>query len=779
MIFRFGPFELDAGRFLLTRAGEPVAVEPRVLEMLVYLVEHRDQLVGRDELLDAVWKRRFFGKGLLSQSVYAARQALGDDPRDPRYIETVRGRGVRFIAPVTTANPPDAEPRIASDLPVSRRTSGRQSRRPRVTWLAAGALAAVVAGAGITRMLLTQSEHGRPESIAFLPLVNATEHEEFAWIELGLADMLTRSLDRQPGASVVPTTQVIAALNRLPNDGDDRIGFGVTDALRLARFTGARWVVSGVFSRDRGVFQLWTTIHDTRSHPVSFRLSGSEVLPLADDLNRAVAQRIGAGPPPGLSERYSNDPFTQQSYAAGMQAQIRGNAEEARRYFEMCLERSPEMIWARYELALALRKLGDREESQRLSEEVLVAARSRGDGELASAALNNLGILAWARNQIPEAEAHLIEALAYHRESGLRRGEAANLVNLGILSSQRSNWDDANRRYESALALFRELGDLSGEAVVYNSLGVLAWRRGEVDRSETMHTRALELRRRLGLRAHEAASLHNLGTIAHARGDLDRAVQLFDQALALRQDLGDREGAASTLSTLAAVAIDRGSLAVAESRLRESLAVFRDLGRTEKEAHSVAHLVTVARRRGERDVARRLAGDSVHLFRELADRAGEAAGLAAMAELAAEDGDRGHALELLTAAGRLAEDAASPVVSAALALARGRVAHAAGEYAEAERQFRQALEVSRSAGLGRGHVEAAVDLASLMARGGRRREAEFVLATLPGRWAATPLVEETRRVLLRGLVAGAGVQTGQAIDGAAGEEGRTVAAQLP
>lgn len=779
MIFLFGPFELDAGRFLLTRDGEPVAVEPRVLEMLVYLVQHRDQLVGREELLEAVWKRRFFGKGLLNQSVYAARQALGDDPRDPRYIETVRGRGVRFIAPVTAASQTDVEPRTTPDSPVSERASSGWLRHTRVAWLAAGALAAVAAAVGITRILPSQSGHGHPESIAFLPLVNATEHEEFAWIELGLADMLARSLDRKSGASVVPTTQVIAALDRLPNGAGGRIGFGAKDALQLARFTGARWVVSGVFSRDRNTFQLWTTLHDTRSHPVSFRLSGSEVLPLADDLNRAVAQRIGAGPPPGLSERYSDDPFTQQSYAAGMQAQIRGNAEEARRYFEMCLERSPEMTWARYELALTLRKLGDHESSRRLSEEVHVTARSRGDGELASAALNNLGILAWARNQISEAEAYFTEALAFHRESGLRRGEAANLVNLGILASQRSNWDEANRRYESALGLFQELGDLSGEAVVYNSLGVLAWRRGEVDRSETMHTRALELRRRLGLRAHEAASLHNLGTIAHARGELDRAVRLFDQALTLRQDLGDREGTASTLSTLAVVAIDRGSLAVAENRLRDSLAVFREMGRTEKEAHSVAHLVTVARRRGERDDARRLAEESVQLLRELGDRAGEAAGLAVLAELAAEDGDQGRAQELLAAAARMTEDTATPAASAALALARGRAAHAAGEYAEAERQFRQSLAISRSAGLGRGQVEAAVDLASLMAARGRRREAESVLDSLPGRWAAAPMVEEARRMLRGRLVASGNVQTVPAREGDARGDTRTVAAQRP
>lgn len=101
MVFRFGSFRLDPDRFELSRDGQPVAAEPQVLQLLLHLVRHRDRMVSKDELADAVWSGRPVSDASISSRVRLARRALGDDGERQALISTVHGLGFRFVAPVT------------------------------------------------------------------------------------------------------------------------------------------------------------------------------------------------------------------------------------------------------------------------------------------------------------------------------------------------------------------------------------------------------------------------------------------------------------------------------------------------------------------------------------------------------------------------------------------------------------------------------------------------------------------------------------------------------
>ena len=94
----FGEVELDLAGHEIRRSGEPVPVEPQVFDVLAYLVEHRDRLVPKTELLDEVWGDRFVSESALTSRIKAARRAVGDNGRDQRVIRTVHGRGYRFVA---------------------------------------------------------------------------------------------------------------------------------------------------------------------------------------------------------------------------------------------------------------------------------------------------------------------------------------------------------------------------------------------------------------------------------------------------------------------------------------------------------------------------------------------------------------------------------------------------------------------------------------------------------------------------------------------------------
>jgi eukaryotic-like serine/threonine-protein kinase len=99
-LYEFGPFLLDPAERTLRREGEPVPLTPKVLDMLVVLVENSGRLLNKKDLMEAVWPDSFVEEGNLSFNVSSLRKALGEDPKEPLYIETVPRRGYRFTANV-------------------------------------------------------------------------------------------------------------------------------------------------------------------------------------------------------------------------------------------------------------------------------------------------------------------------------------------------------------------------------------------------------------------------------------------------------------------------------------------------------------------------------------------------------------------------------------------------------------------------------------------------------------------------------------------------------
>lgn len=100
VVYTFNDCELDTRVHEFRRGGVVRHVEPQVFDVLKYLLAHRDRLVTREELLDAVWGHRFVAPTTLNGRIRLARQAVGDDGASQRVIQTVHGRGFRVIVPV-------------------------------------------------------------------------------------------------------------------------------------------------------------------------------------------------------------------------------------------------------------------------------------------------------------------------------------------------------------------------------------------------------------------------------------------------------------------------------------------------------------------------------------------------------------------------------------------------------------------------------------------------------------------------------------------------------
>ena len=87
-------------------------MEPQTFDVLAYLVAHRDRVVPKDELMDAVWGGRFVSEAAVTSRIKQVRRAVGDDGQAQRVIQTVHGRGYRFVAAVGTASRPPGRRRV-------------------------------------------------------------------------------------------------------------------------------------------------------------------------------------------------------------------------------------------------------------------------------------------------------------------------------------------------------------------------------------------------------------------------------------------------------------------------------------------------------------------------------------------------------------------------------------------------------------------------------------------------------------------------------------------
>lgn len=149
MLYRVGDCELDAACFELRRGGRSVPVEPQVLELLLYLVAHRDRAVTRSELFENLWRGRVVGDSALNSRIKAARAALGDDGASQAMIRTLHRTGYRFVAAVEeVAAPSPAEHGDHAPAPaIAVVSTPRKRQRGRLGLVGAAAAAALTLGA--------------------------------------------------------------------------------------------------------------------------------------------------------------------------------------------------------------------------------------------------------------------------------------------------------------------------------------------------------------------------------------------------------------------------------------------------------------------------------------------------------------------------------------------------------------------------------------------------------------------------------------------------------
>src|SRR5262245_55909552 len=302
--------ELDLGRYELRRYGRRIKLERKPMELLIFLVERREQLVSRAQIVGKLW-----GSGLLidvepniNNIVRKVRTALGDNPARPRFVETVVGKGYRFVGPIRVI--PDTVP-----TPHTSSSFGPQE------------------GA-------TQFERA---SLAVLPLQPVGDALDDRGISLGLADALVTRLGNLEDVDVLPTSAVVIA------------SIGASPEEISSRFS-VRFVVRGAIQLSKGLWRLSLELFDGRFGKVLLvrkcDIDLNRLPELEDEIAKQIAAALRRPLKPAAVQgrpRFSQDPLAYEEFIRGYRLSSAGDSaqlEKAAHHLANAIVRDPDFSLA-------------------------------------------------------------------------------------------------------------------------------------------------------------------------------------------------------------------------------------------------------------------------------------------------------------------------------------------------------------------------------------------------------------------------------------------------
>jgi DNA-binding winged helix-turn-helix (wHTH) protein len=243
LVYLFDGYELDDESFCLTKGGQRMPLEPKSIQVLLFMVTSPGKLLEKSAILDAVWKNTFVEESTLSRTIALIRKQLGDDPRSPRYIETVPTRGYRFIAWVEIASlvnqggssisveepaslkfgssgsPFPVEPKTNAVDPLDLMPTG--TLRPRA--IGAALLSGILLVAGVATFWITRQQPPvltDNDTIVLADFANSTGDPVF---DGTLRQGLTEQLKQSPILSIVPDQRIQSVLRLMGRPPETRL----------------------------------------------------------------------------------------------------------------------------------------------------------------------------------------------------------------------------------------------------------------------------------------------------------------------------------------------------------------------------------------------------------------------------------------------------------------------------------------------------------------------------------------------------------------------------
>lgn len=363
MIFRFDGCELNSENFTLQINGKMKLVEPHVFDLILYLINHRNKLVSRDELFKNLWAGRKVCDATLSNNIKCARAALGDNGERQIIIKTVRGRGYQFIAEVQAS--PNETARLNTSLTSIDTTSpttfpAANTQRYLRSFMAVIFLLLFIGGykawlpASEVEVKNTQANN-KQKSIAVLPFENRSELKTDEYFTDGIHDDLLTQISRIKDIKSISSTSVKTYKNTTKN------------IRQIGRELGVATIISGGVRRSGAQVRINIQLIDTSTdanlwaETYTRELSSENVFSIQSEIVYAIINELQAVLSPEEQQQFKKLPTNNMSaleaFFRGRSSYVLNTSEgysEAIMHFQQAVELDANFAQAHAQLALSL-----------------------------------------------------------------------------------------------------------------------------------------------------------------------------------------------------------------------------------------------------------------------------------------------------------------------------------------------------------------------------------------------------------------------------------------
>ena len=285
MIYRFNRFVLDRNNYTLMDNGSPVILEPQVFDLLVFLIEHRERLVSRQEILDALWTGKVVTESALSNRIKMARAAVGDNGHDQQVIKTVHGRGYQFVATIK-----DPTIKIAPKPLVDGSTilSIWSNRRFLFSVIALMSLITLSLMLILFNQQNDKDNSEREKSIAVLPFENSSMQADDVYFTDGIHGDLLAQISRIKGIKSISRTSVMSYR------GSDK------NLQKIANELGVAIILEGGVQRSGKQVRIHIQLIDAKkdvpfwSLTYTRDLTAENIFQIQTEIASAIAQKLKA-----------------------------------------------------------------------------------------------------------------------------------------------------------------------------------------------------------------------------------------------------------------------------------------------------------------------------------------------------------------------------------------------------------------------------------------------------------------------------------------------------
>lgn len=283
VILTAGSFRLDCREGRLTLDGAPLALNGKPLALLETLMRSEQRLVAKEEIFDRVWLGRAVSDAVLTTAIRQIRNVLGDDARDPKIIETVHGKGYRFLLPVARV---DRETATTCEVPPAPVVAPRaRGMHPVLAALAAACLAAIAAAAFLyspvqdkaaTRVASPETIAAGEKSLAIRPFADNGGATGEEWFAEGLTWEILATLAKTPDIKL----ESMKAAERVQGEETDAQSFG--------RALGVAFVLEGIVRRDKEMVRVTASLTRVADGAViwaeNFQRAENDVISIQEDI---------------------------------------------------------------------------------------------------------------------------------------------------------------------------------------------------------------------------------------------------------------------------------------------------------------------------------------------------------------------------------------------------------------------------------------------------------------------------------------------------------------